>query len=138
MSNVEDIKERICSALDLLNRETALQIISEILDDYSLYTASKIVKSDKDVDLNKLLFEESFYSEGNEEAGFIKLTTLLNAVEEVVNCDDYIDGDITFEYFVRPETDEENEENGHPTGVEWWTQNENVNINDLYIQFKGN
>jgi len=138
MNNIEDIKEQINSALDLLNRKTALKILGEILSEYDLTTASNLVKADCEPFLHKQMFDDCFYSEGNEESGFIKLTNILSMVEEVVNCDDYTGDKIEFEYFIRPETDEEIEENGHPTGVEWWTRDESVNLNDLYIQFQGN
>jgi len=136
--DIEDVKEQIYSALDSLNRKTALKILGEILSEYDLTTASNLVIKDCEPCLNKLMFEDCHYDEGNEETGFIKLTNILNIVEEVVNCDDYTSEKIDFEYFVRPETDEEVEENGHPTGIEWWTKDESVNMNDLYIQFQGN
>jgi len=137
-SDIEDIKEQINSALDLLNRKTALKMLGEILREYDLITASNLVKTDCEPYLHKLMFEDCFYSEGREDTGFIKLTNILNIVEEVVNLDDYMSEKIKFEYFVRPETDEEIEENGHSTGVEWWTKDEDVSLNDLYIQFQGN
>ena len=137
-SNIEDLKEQINSALDLLNRKTALKLLGEILREYDLITASNLVKADCEPYLHKQMLEDCFYSEGREEAGFIKLTSILNMVEEVVNCDDYMSEKIEFEYFVRPETDEESEYKGHSDGVEWWTKDESVNLNDLYIQFQGN
>jgi len=43
---------------------------------------------------------------------------------------------INFTYFVRPETEEESEENGHSSGVEWWTKDDRVSINELYVGFE--
>jgi len=136
--DIEDIKEQINSVLDTLNRKTALKIIGEILEEYDLKTASNIVKADCDVMLHKQMFEENFYSEGNEEAGFIRLKEILDAVEEIINLDDYISDNIHFEYFVKPMTDEEAEDEGHSDGVEWWTKDESIDIDKVYIQFEGN
>lgn len=134
----EDIKEQVSILLDLTNRKQALKILGEILDeDYDLMVASNIVKTDCEVSLNKQMFEEHFYSEGNEEAGFIRLKEILDAVEEIVNLDDYISDDIHFEYFVRTETEEESEEEGHTDEIEWWTGDESIDIDKVYIQFEG-
>lgn len=136
MNNYEDLKEQINSGLDTLNRKTALKMLGEILEDYDLKTVSNMVKADCDTPLNKHMFEDNFYSEGNEDAGFIRLKEILDAVEEIVNLDDYISDDIHFEYFVRPETEEESEKEGHNNGVEWWTGDERVDIDKVYIQFE--
>jgi len=135
----EDIKEQVSILLDLTNRKQALKILGEILDeDYDLRVASNIVKADCETSLDKRMFEEHFYSEGNEQAGYIKLKEILDAVEEVINLDDYIDGDIHFEYFVRPETLEESEDEGHTDEIEWMVADGSIEINDLLIQFEGN
>jgi len=136
----EDIKEQVSILLDLTNRKTTLKLLGEILDeDYDLKTASNLVKADCNSSLNKMMFEECYYSEGNEEAGFIRLKDILDAVEEIVNLDDYNRvEDIHFEYFVRPETDEESEIEGrHDSGIEWWVADERVDIDKIYVQFDG-
>jgi len=136
----EDIKEQVSILLDLTNRKQALKILGEILDEYyDLSVASNMVKADCDSSLNKMMFEECHYSEGNEEAGFIRLKDILDAVEEIVNCDNYNRVEnISFEYFVRPETDEESEiEERHDSGVEWWVADEKIDIDKAYIQFDG-
>jgi len=86
MEDLKDIKDNISMLLEETNRKQALRILGEILDeDYDLSVASNIVKADCEPDLNKRMFEECFYSEGNEGAGHIKLKDILNAVEEIVN-----------------------------------------------------
>lgn len=131
------MKEKIMELLDSLSRKEGLKIIAEILDEeYDMRTASKMVAADCDSYLNKMILEDNFYSEGNEEAGFIELKTILKEVEKIINCDDYLSGDIEFECFVRPETPEETEENGHNSGVEWWAKDESLEINKLYLQFQ--
>ena len=133
----EDIKEQVSILLDLTSRKQALEILGEILDeDYDLSVAGNIVKADCDISLNKQMFEDLHYSEGNEESGFVKLKEILDVVEEIVNLDNYISEDIHFEYFVRPETPEESEEEGHDSGIEWWTGDERVDIDKVYIQFE--
>lgn len=137
----DDIKEQVSILLDLTDRKQALKILGEILDeDYDLMVASNIVKADCETSLNKRMFEEHFYSEGNEQAGYIKLKEILDAVEEVINLDDDCDicGDISFEYFVRPETLEESEDEGHTDDIEWMSADGSVDINKLLIQFEGN
>ena len=128
---------QIVEILEKLDRKQALQILGDILDkEYDLRTASNIVKENCESSLNKMMFEDMFYEEGNEECGFIKLKDILEAVEEIVNCDDYLSGSINFTYFVRPETEEESEENGHSSGVEWWTKDDRVSIDKLYVGFE--
>ena len=136
---IKNLKEQISDMLVPLNRKEALKLLGELLDeDYDLSVASNIVKADCEPDLNKRMFEECFYSEGNEGAGFIRLKEILDAVEEIVNLDDYISEDIVFEYFVRPETEEESEiEERHDSGVEWWVVDEKIDIDKVYIQFDG-
>ena len=129
---------QIVKILDTLDRKQVLQILGDILDkEYDLNTASNIVKEDCESSLNKIIFEDMTYDEGNETGGFIKLRDILEAVEEIVNCDDYLSRSINFTYFVRPETEEESEENGHSNGVEWWCKDDRVSIDDLYVGFEG-
>ena len=129
--------DQIVEILEKLNRKQALQILSEILHkEYDLYTTSKMVENDCEPYLNKRMFEDLFFDEGNEEGGFVKLKDILEAVEEIVNCDDYLNRSINFTYFVRPETEEESEENGHSSSVEWWTKDDRVSIDELYIGFE--
>ena len=128
---------QIVEILEKLDRKEALQILGNILDkEYDLRTASNIVKEDCESSLNKITFEDMFFDEGDEDKGFIKLKDILEAVEEIVNCDDYLRRSINFTYFVRPETNEESEENGHSSGVEWWCKDDRVNIDELYVGFE--
>ena len=129
--------DQIVEILEKLDRKQALQILGEILDkEYDLRTASNIVKEDCDSALNKLTFEDMTYDEGNDTSGFIKLRDILEAVEEIVKCDDYLNSSINFTYFVRPETKEESEDNGHSSGIEWWTKDDRVSIDELYVGFE--
>jgi len=135
---INNLKEEISDMLVPLNRKEALKLLGEILDeDYDLETASNIVKADCESSLNKRMFEDLHYSEGNEEAGFVRLKEILDAVEEMVNLDDYISDDIHFEYFIRPETVEEAEIEGHSDEIEWWVGDERIDIDKVYIQFDG-
>ena len=128
---------QIVEILEKLDRKQALQILGDILyKEYDLNTASNIVKEDCDSVLNKITFEDMFYEEGNEEGGFVKLKDILEAVEKIVNCDDYLSRSINFTNFVRPETEEESEENGHSSSVEWWTKDDRVSIDELYVGFE--
>jgi len=153
---------QIVEILGKLDRKETLQILSEILHkEYDLRTVSNMVKENCESVLNKMMFEDMFYEKGNEEGGFIKLKDVLEAVEEIVNCDDYLNGSINFTYFVRPETEEEivncddylngsinftyfvrpeteeeSEDNSHSSGVEWWTKDDRVSIDELYVGFE--
>jgi len=131
---------QIINILSKLDRKQALNILSEILHkEYDLSTASNMVKEDCDSSLNKLMFEDMFYEEVNDEEGFIGLRDILDIVEEIVNCDDSISADIKFTCFVRPEDEDEKIENGHDSddSVEWWTVDDRVSIDNLYVHFKG-
>jgi len=128
---------QIVEILDTLDRKQALQLLGDILDkEYDLCTASNIVKEDCDSSLNKLLIEDMCYDEGDETGGFIKLRDILEAVEDIVNCDDYLSRSINLNHFVRRETEKESEENGHSDGVEWWTKDDRVDIDELYVGFE--
>ena len=130
----------ITKILAKLDRKDALQLIGEILDkEYNLSTASNMVKQDCDSNLNKLMFDDMFYEEGNENEGYVELRTILDAVEEIINCDDSVNTDIKFTCFVRPEDEDEKIENGHDSddSVEWWTIDESVDIDNLYVHFEG-
>jgi len=131
---------QITNILEKLDRKQALQLIGDILHkEYNLRTVSNMVKEDCDSTLNKIMFEDSFYDEGNEDAGYIELRDILNAVEEIINCDDSMSVDIKFNCFVRPETEDEKIENGHDDddSIEWWIKDESVDIDNLYVYFKG-
>jgi len=131
---------QITNILSNLDRKEALNILGEILHkEYDLPTASNMVKQDCDSTLNKLMFEDLFYDEGNENEGFIGLRDILDAVEEIVNCDDSISADINFTCFVRPEDEDEKIENGHDDddSIEYWTVDDSVSIDNLYVHFKG-
>ena len=131
---------QIINILSNLNRKEALNILGEILHkEYDLYTVSNMVKEDCDSTLNKSMFEDLLFDEGNEDTGFIELKTILDAVEEIVNCDDSISADINFNCFVRPETEDEKIENSDDSddSIEWWTVDDRVSIDNLYVHFKG-
>ena len=131
---------QITTILSKLDRKQALQLLSEILHkEYDLRTVSNMVKEDCDSTLNKLMFEDLFFEEGNDDEGFIGLRTILDAVEEIVNCDDSISADINFNCFVRPETEDEKIENSDDSddSIEWWTVDDRVSIDNLYVHFKG-
>jgi len=143
MKNIQDDMKnnkykQIVEILNTLDRKESLQLLSDILDkEFDLKTASNIIKEDCEPYLRKLMFEDNFYDEGNEDNGFIELKTILKAVEEIVNCDDYLSGNINFAHFVRPETEEESKENGHGNSVDWWCKDDTLDINKLYIGFEG-
>lgn len=132
------MKEKIIEILENFDRKDALKILSEILDEeYDLRTASNLVKSDCEPDLTKEIFDDNFYNEGNEDAGYIPLKKLINSVTETINCDIDSDfGDINFTCFVRLETEEEKNERSHNDGIAWWTGDENTKIENLNIQFE--
>lgn len=132
------IQELLLETDSKLGNMESLQILSSIVRDYDLQTASNLIKMDCEPDLTKSLLEDYMYSEGNEEAGFISLSYLLDSIAEVINCDDsnYYNDEIKFQYFVRPETEDEMEENGHGDSIEWYTADENIDIEKLNIQFE--
>lgn len=132
------IQELLLETDSKLGDMESLQILSSIVRNYDLQTASNLIKMDCEPDLTKSLLEGYMYSEGNEEAGFIPLSHLLDSIAEVINCDNnnYYNDDIKFQYFVRPETEDEMEEEGHSDFVEWYTADENIDIEKLNIQFE--
>ena len=74
---MNDKYNQIVGILETLNRKQALQILGNILyKEYDLRTASNIVSEDCEPYLRKLMFEDYFYDEGNEDNGFIELKTI--------------------------------------------------------------
>jgi len=131
---------QITNILSKLDRKDALNILGDILHkEYGLSTVSNMVKEDCDSLLNKLMFEDLLFEEGDEDAGYIELRDILNAVEDIVNCDDSMSANIKFNCFVRPENENEKIKNGHDgdDSVEWWTVDDRVSIDNLYVHFKG-
>jgi hypothetical protein len=132
----KSIRDTITELLESVNKKQALSILAEILDEeYDLTVASNLVKNDCEPDLCKILFEEKYFGEGNEEAGFIGLRRILDAAEEIINCDNSC-SDIEFTYFVRPETDAEKEVSGNSKNMDWYVEDKTININELEIQFQ--
>ena len=119
-----------------LGENQSLEILSSIVRDYDLITASNLIKMNCDPYLAKSILEDRTYNEGNENAGFISLTSLLESIEEIINCDDDCIGEVKFQHFVRRETEEEMEENGHGSSVDWYTIDENIDIKKLNVQFE--
>ena len=129
------MKDKIIELLHSLENEEALKIMSEILDEeFDLKFASKIVLNGYEPYLTKDNLIEHQYGEGNEECGFVDLNSVLKLAEEVLNCDEEY-GDVEFQYFVRYETEEEKEEEGH-SDIDWLTRDTSVDIKDLNIQFE--
>lgn len=127
--------DKIRTILEAVDRKEALEILSKLISDYDLPTASNLIKKDCEPWIDKECLSEHRYSEGNEDAGYIDLSLVLEFAEEILNCDDREYGDIKFEYFVRPETQEEAKENEHNDSVTWFVKDEKVEINKLQIQF---
>lgn len=132
------IQELLLETDSKLGYMESLAILSSIVRDYDLETASNLIKMDCEPCLTKSILDNYMYSEGNEEAGFMPLSDLLSSVEEIINCDEnnYYHDEVKFQYFVREETPEEMEENGHSGYVDWYTVDENVDIEKLNIQFE--
>lgn len=132
---LEKVEKIIDELADKLGRKETLRLLSTLVDSYDLRTASNLLLKDCEPHLDKALLAENQYSEGNEDAGYINLTTALGFLEEVLNCDDEY-GNVRFQYFVRPETDEEAKENGHNDNCIWWVEDTRVKLEDLEIQFE--
>jgi hypothetical protein len=129
----------IWNVIDIYEKEngqdSGLKLLSEILKDYDLDTAANLVKANCEPFITKNCYEDKHFDEGNEEAGFVSLKELLTDIETVLNCDDY-SSDIRFTNFIRLETDEEKEEEGHSLNVEWFTVDDRLNIDDAMLQFE--
>jgi len=129
--------DKIRELLDTIPREEALKILAEIVDyDYELPLASSLIKKDCDPYLDKEQLIGNQYGEGNENAGYLDLSTVLEFVEEVLNCDDSNFGGVEFQHFVRPETEEETEEAEHDKNVIWFTEDTSIDMDKLLIQFE--
>lgn len=115
--------------------DTGLQVLSEIIKCYDLDTAANLVKANCEPFLTKDCYEDRYFDEGNEEAGFVSLKELLKDVETVLNCDDY-SPDIHFTKFIRLETYEEKKEEGHSLDTVWFTVDDSLDINNAIIQFE--
>ncbi len=135
---LKKIEELLTETDAKLGQSQSLKILSSIVKDYDLETASNLIKMDCEPCLTKSMVEEHLYSEGNEDAGFISLKTILGSVEDIVNCDNdgFCNHDIKFQYFIRPETEEEMEKENHSNSVNWYTVDESIDVEKLNIQYQ--
>lgn len=126
----------ILKLLDKKNNEECFEILAEVLRECDFPMIAQLVKNEWD-SFSKACLVDDLYSEGDENAGVVSLRSLLNVVEGILKADndDYICGDISFSDAVRLETDEEKEENGHDNGINWYTKDESVNIDEIKIEF---
>lgn len=118
-----------------LGRKSVLDMLAYLVKEQELNTASNLIKKDCEPFIDKGCLAEHRYDEGNEDAGYIDLSSILNYAEEILNCDDEY-GDVKFEYFVRPENQDEAEENKHNDSVTWFVKDESVKIKDLQVQYE--
>jgi len=132
LNKIQDLLQAVD---DELGEKESLSILSSILNDYDLQTAAMLVKADCDPCILERCYEDKHFDEGNEEAGFVSLSEILSDMEEILNCDDSLP-DIHFTKFLKLETAEEKEEEGHSQDVEWFTEDESHNIKDTYIGFE--
>lgn len=130
LHSIEDMLEKVEDNLDI---NDCLKILSTLIKNYDLDTAANLVEHNYEPYLTKGYLEDRFFDEGNEESGYMELSTILETVEKIINCDDY-SNDIKFSSFIRLETDEEKEENEHSQSVEWFTTDDSIDFNK-YIQF---
>jgi len=133
---IDQMKAVIGSALDKIDRASALEVLSGIAYDYGLPTAANLLRKNCEPFLDKQLLEEGYYTEGDEDAGFVALSMLLQAVEKIINCDSYSRAKIQFQYFVRPESPEEAEEAGRLGKIDWWVKDETHDVRETFIQFR--
>ena len=129
-------KEIYNEVSDLLSKkegDAALSILADILMDYDLNTASNMVRQDCDPRITKNCLD--FFDEGDENAGFINLSAIISDYQEILNCDDSIN-DVVINKVLRLETEEEMAENGHTNDVNWYTENTDIDINKLILNFQ--
>ncbi len=134
-STLERMEEVLEEIEDKLGKKDCLQLLASLVGNYDLDTASNLIKNDCEPSINKATLADNRYSEGNEDARYIDLSSVLGFVEEILNCDDR-ERDIEFQYFVRPETEEESKEEGHSTDIMWFKKNDVAQIEDLQIQYE--
>ncbi len=134
-ATLEKMEEVLEEIEDKLGKKYCLQLLASLVGNYDLDTASNLVKNDCEPSINKATLADNRYSEGNEEAGYIDLSSVLGFVEEILNCDDS-ERDVEFQYFVRPETEEESKEEGHSRDILWFKEDDVAKIEDLQIQYE--
>lgn len=129
------IKEGLLSKkIDILNilegmpREKILVILSSILKDYDLTTASNMVKADCEPSLTvDALLEGHMFEEGNEDAGMISVAGLLYPLKEILNASSD-NQKVNFTYFMRQETSKEVKDSGKDNSVAWFTEDKKVSL----------
>lgn len=129
-----EISDILSKLDDDFNYDYSLSILADILKDYDLSTASNMVRHNCDPNIAKNCLD--YFDEGNEDSGFINLSSIISDYEEILNCDDS-NGDVKIRHAIRLETDEEKEENGHNNDVEWFTKDESINIKKIILEFEG-
>ena len=121
-----------------LGEKEAFRALGDMVELLDLLTVADMIRNDYDPCLNKESFVNNQYAEGNENAGFVSLTSILKTVEEIINCDESY-GDFKFQQFVREETKEEKKirvEEGGSYYVDYYVDNDIVAKEELNIQFE--
>ena len=132
LHQIEDILSNVNKKL---GESEPLLILSSILKDYDLDTASNLVKANCEPFMTKGYYEDKHFDEGDETTGYVSLKSLLTDIETILNCDTST-SNIHFTDLLRIETDEEKKENGHSLGVEWFATDEDRLIEDTYVGFE--
>jgi hypothetical protein len=133
--NIET-EEKIWNILEGLNRKDTLTVLADVIGYLGdLDFVAKFVIEDFEPDLTtEMMYKNYGYAEGNDTARHIPLSDILAFVENIfTKSSNY---NISFNGFVRPETDEEREENGHRNVDAWYTFDESIKVNDLELQFE--
>jgi hypothetical protein len=126
------LEELLSEIDDKLGRKSSLDILASILNDYGLDFLSSLVKADYEPSItNRWLQEDCSYDEGNDEAGHIGLSNIFEFVEEILNKADEERLLKLGNRFVRLETPEEMEEEGHSNSVIWYKEDEEIDLKKL-------
>lgn len=132
------ITNKLYDLLDTVPQQEALNALAEVLSEYGLEVAANLTREFHNPSyMTKQGYEEHHFGEGNEEAGYISLDTVLSEVEQVINCDKGEKEEFSYDKtFVRLQTPEELVESGNDkSDIIWYTNDEKDKVSDKLIGF---
>jgi hypothetical protein len=129
---IKKITNAVEEVLENLERKETVEVLASILENWDLNFLANLVKAEYEPKINsQWLQEECTYDEGNEEAGHMTLRSIFEFVEDILNKADEERFFKLGKHYVRLETEEEMQEEGHSENVEWYTVDEEINLKNL-------
>jgi len=131
----KEIYEKVSDMLYKLSSKDAECVIAKILEEYDYRMCANIVREESETCIMKSFLD--YFDEGDDLSGFISLKDILRDYISILNTDRQNGfGDIELTEALRLETKDEKEENNHDNNLDWYIEDENIDLSKIIIGFK--